>query len=252
VLDGNGPQLTAVSSFATDRAVTVRDGFGFVGVDEGKTLTLAGPVKLDGSLAKNGAGVLVLSYAGGGGGGSPAAGTLVVSQGTLLFENAAGPGVAADHVRVNSRATLGGNGHVGPPVFVLGGGILAPGRPGEVGSLTTASLTMDNFSALAFDLAAPGTGDHLQVSGPLVLDGVLRINPLDGFGPGTYRLIDYTGPMLDGTLTVSPFVTDAYRYQIDASVPGQVNLLVTVPEPAGLALLAGFGAAAGLRRRRRF
>jgi len=249
VLDGTGPELNVLQSFATDRPITVRDGFAFLDVSQDKTLTLFGPVTLNGTLAKNGPGVLRLTYAGGGGG-TPA-GTLVVAQGTLLYENTSGPGVAANHVSVNSRATLGGTGRIGSPVQVNGGGILAPGRPGEVGSLATGMLILEDFSVLAFDLGAPGTGDHLQVDGPLFLDGQLRINPLEGFGPGTYRLIDYTGPMTDGGVSVSRFDTDAYRYRVDTSVPGQVNLVVTVPEPAAAGLLL-LGAGALVRRRRRF
>ena len=93
-------------------------------------------------------------------------------------------------------------------------------------------MTLDSATALNYDLGAPGTvgghvNDLINVTGNLTLDGTLNINALDGFDIGTYTLINYN----TGTLTDNGLVSDqwmvGYHLNIDTSMTGMVNLIVT-------------------------
>ena len=63
---------------------------------------------------------------------------------------------------------------------------------------------------------------------------------LAGFGAGRYDLIDYVGVLANDGLALGSLPA-GYTYQIDTTIPGQVDLVVTaiVPEPGAWLWLAG-------------
>jgi len=157
-------------------------------------------------------------------------------------------------VQIDAGAILGGSGSVAGTVTSLGGIISAGNSPG---TLTLGGLILDSLSSLKFDLDTPGVigsgvNDLINVNGDLGLAGTLNVNPLGGFGAGVYRLLNYTGALTDGGLTVAGLPTNLSGV-IDTSVLGQVNLTVTaVPEPSTVLLfgLGGVGLIASQWRRR--
>lgn len=241
--------------------------FGSAAFSGGNTLTLAGPVDLsglasinfsvgtgltgqidgvmsNGAIVKVGAGTLRLT------GANTYIGGTIVSAGKLLVSNTSGSGTGAGNVAVNA-GTLGGNGSIAGAVTVAAGANLAPGE--SPGTLGTGALTLNGTSNLFWELdtagiVGSGVNDLVVVNGNLVLDGVMTVIQLAGFGPGTYRLIDYSGTLTDNGLTLNPLAAP-FNGSIDVSTPGQVNLVV-LPEPGSLALAGGL-LAVGLRRRRR-
>jgi len=204
-------------------------------------------------ITKTGAGTLTLS------GVNAYTGATSIDAGRLILDGAhTGGGMYT----VAGGATLAGDGSTDAPVSFADGGILAPGA--SPGSLGTGSLTLSNASVLAFELAAPNLGntplsDRVDVAGSLVLDGILVVDPLAGFGTPTtgdrWRLFNYTGSLTDNGLELDlgslPVLAPSLSYYVDTSILGQVDLGVRVPEPAGL-LLAALGLLGLLPLGRRF
>ncbi|HSJ03476.1 MAG TPA: autotransporter domain-containing protein, partial [Verrucomicrobium sp.] len=85
-------------------------------------------------------------------------------------------------------------------------------------------------TVLDYALGAPGdsANSHLQVDGALVLNGLLNITDNGGFTTASYRLIDYSGLLTNGGLTLQsvPVGFNAGDFSIDAATTGQVNLVV--------------------------
>lgn len=172
------------------------------------------------TLAKRGQGTLNLwgadTYAGG----------TQVEAGTLRV-NGSNNGA----ITVQGGATLGGTGRVNGPVGILADGHLAPGA--SAGTLTVGSLTLAPTAQLDYELGTAGTigggvNDLVNVGGSLVLDGILRVQALPGFGTGVYRLINYGGNFTDNGLDIGsvPGGFIATDLVVQTSVAGQVNLMV--------------------------
>lgn len=183
-------------------------------------------------------------------------GQTFVNQGTLLINGSYSTTGGA--VSVASGATLGGNGIINRLVTLANGGILSAGDMNTGGvslgeELTlTAGLELNSTSIMRFDLDSPVSisNDLITVVGGLTLDGLLEINGLAGFGPGSYTLMTYTGAFMDNGLTVSS-LPSGFSATVDTSVLGEVRLTV-VPEPASLGLILGgltFGYLVASRRR---
>ncbi|MDP3592655.1 autotransporter-associated beta strand repeat-containing protein [Phenylobacterium sp.] len=138
---------------------------------------------------------------------------------------------------VNSGGVLKGNGIVGGDVSVGAGGTLAPGS--AYGQLTiNGDLILSADAVLAMELGQVGTpggalNDLIVVGGDLTLDGVLNVTQSVGgaFGPGVYRLIDYTGALTDNTLNIGSLPSDYGTVQ--TSIARQVNLVVSATPPGG-------------------
>ncbi|TWT04987.1 autotransporter domain-containing protein [Reyranella sp. CPCC 100927] len=152
----------------------------------------------NGALRQIGTGTTVLT-----GDNSAFNGTAFVASGTLRVDSKLGTGP----VSVQSGGTLGGIGTIGGAVTVADGGTLL-GTQGQ--TLTMGSLTLSGASNINVTLGAPGTTGLFNVTGNLTLDGRLNITDAGGFGPGVYRLIDYSGALTDNGLAIG-------------SVPGGVN-----------------------------
>ena len=170
------------------------------------------------------------------------AGLTNVNAGTLLINgNQSG---ATGLTSVASGATLGGTGTIGGNVAVADGGTLAAGS-GGVGALTiNGNLALGSTSQLAFEFGqanVPGgpLNDLVNVGGNLTLDGTVNVTQTAGgsFGPGVYRMFNYSGLLTDNGLTVGSLPSGAAFVQ--TAVANQVNLVNT----AGLTLNFWDGAA---------
>ncbi|WP_431470279.1 autotransporter-associated beta strand repeat-containing protein [Sphingosinithalassobacter sp. LHW66-3] len=199
--NGTGRTLTISGSESTTFSGTIRNGSGVLGlVKAGSgTLTITGATIHSGAFAINGGSVVLDG--------------LISGTGTLAVANG---------------AAFGGVGSTTRTVTVASGGTIAPGAAG-VGTLTVGGLNMSSGSRMAFQLGAPGASgasDRIQVNGAVTLNGaVVDVTDAGGFGPGVYRLIDYTD-FLDGSGAISignkPVGT---ALSIQTAVDYQVNLV---------------------------
>jgi autotransporter-associated beta strand protein len=135
------------------------------------------------------------------------------------------------------QSTISGTGTNKALTDVFGG--ILPGLIGGAGTFTTAGLTLEFGSTNIFDLTnatsiGGGSNDLIQVNGDLNANSVnIIINPLVGkLADGSYRLINYTGALVNGANSFSPNVTllgGASRYvlTLDYSTTNQINLVVS-------------------------
>ncbi|MEP9358376.1 autotransporter-associated beta strand repeat-containing protein [Sphingomonas sp. KR3-1] len=184
----------------------------------GGDTTFSGVVAYMGGLTKVGSGTLTLS------GQNSATGLLAVNGGGVALS-----GRWSGNVTMAAGTSLGGAGRING-VLDASGATIAPGN-GGVGTLTTGGLILSGGSVLNYELAAPGTGDRIQVNGDLVLDGTLNIADAGGFGEGVYRLINYTGGLTDNGLLIGgvPAGANGSLMTIQTSVATQVNLVYGTP-----------------------
>jgi autotransporter-associated beta strand protein len=181
-----------------------------------------------GGLVKTDLGTLTLS------GNNTYTGSTAVNAGTLLVTG--NQTAATGLVTVAAGARLGGTGSLAS-VSISDGGVLL-GQSG--GTLTMAGLMLSANSRLGVSLGAPAATPTpiFQVNGALTLDGVLDIANPGGFGPGLYRLFNYTGSLADNGLLIGANPISALLPTIQTSVANQINLLVGV---APLPIWAGGG-----------
>ena len=190
----------------------------------------------------------------------------IVSEGTLLVNGSLVGRTVNDPEDLKGNAAainngiLGGNGLINGNVSMNNSSVLSPGPAPDVsiGTFTVGSLSLAGGTTAQFDLTTPGViglgiNDLVVVFGDLHLDGLLQIFPDSVlFGIGTYRLFNYGGTLENlGFQLESGFQALWPNAFVDYSTPGQVNLVVAVPEPnALLGLLGGAGFLLGRRRRR--
>ncbi|HYG07939.1 MAG TPA: autotransporter domain-containing protein [Stenotrophomonas sp.] len=146
----------------------------------------------------------------------------------------------ASTMQVSNGARLGGNGTLGGDVSIDAGGLLSPGaQAGTPGTLSVGGdLSLASGAILDYDFGEAGMvggafNDLLDVAGNLNLDGVINVTETPGgaFHAGLYRVINYAGTLNDqglelGTVPVSGLV-------VETAIPGQVNLVLAPPTPAG-------------------
>ena len=165
------------------------------------TLTMGGTIIGGGSVTQSGSGTTVLT------GNNSYAGPTTVNAGTLLVNG--DQSGATNLTSVASGATLGGIGTIGGNVTIADGGTLAAGSNG-VGALTiNGGLALGNASLVDFEFGqanVPGgpLNDLVNVGGDLVLDGVVNVTQTPGgsFGPGVYRMFNYSGALTDNGLAI--------------------------------------------------
>jgi len=222
-------------------------------------------------VLKNTAGTLALVKIGSGtqtlSGANAYGGSTSVNAGTLLVDgNQSG---ATGAVTVASGAVLGGSGTIGGAVTV--DGILSPGN--SPGVLTLPSLTLGAASTSLFEINGTVRGTSYDgvtitgLAGP-VYDGALSLS----FGNGlafadntTFDLFSFTGSPTNNfeSVTSTGFYAGTWTlasgtWSLDSQgqklsfTASTGDLVIAVPEPATLVLLAGATAAGtGLIRRRR-
>ncbi|MCC5982024.1 MAG: hypothetical protein JJU26_09940, partial [Oceanicaulis sp.] len=173
-------------------------------------------------LAKDGTGHWILT------GANTDAMSFALNAGRLTVDAALG----FTDIAVSGGAILGGTGAIGGDVTVLDGGIIAPGA--STGTLTVGNLFLSSGSVLDFELGMAGVvgggvNDLIIVGNDLVLDGVLNITDVGGFGPGVYALITYGGDLTDNGLEfgILPGGVTANELLIQTAVTGEINLLST-------------------------
>jgi hypothetical protein len=108
---------------------------------------------------------------------------------------------------------------------------------------------MNPASVLAFELhgnnQTVGNGVNVLITGvtDLTLDGILNVTATasgsfaSAEAGDTWRLINYSGPLADNGLALGslPPLNSGLAYEIDTSIAGQVNLMIStaaVPEPS--------------------
>jgi outer membrane autotransporter protein len=184
--------------------------------------TFAAAINGTGSVTKDGAGALTLR------GSSTYSGPTSVNAGALLVDGALG----ATTVNVANGAVLGGRGTIAGPVTVASGGTVAPGGASP-GTLATGPLTLNSTSTLDYQLGTANvvggaTSDLLNVNGPFALAGTLNVTSGLDFGPGSYRLINYTGALTDNGLAIGA-IPGGLTALVQTAIPGAVNLIVIGP-----------------------
>jgi fibronectin-binding autotransporter adhesin len=182
------------------------------------------------------------------------AGTLQVGTGSTL-----GGANALQVLSVFNTGTIAGTGTLAGIVRVESGGTLAPGfSPGTL-TASGSSVFFDPGAILSYELDATNQtiggafNDLLNVTsatGTLTLDGTLNVTSAPLPGGVTYRLINYSGSLVNNVLNLGTInLQSGVIAFIDTSVTGQVNLVTQIPEPTTLAGLACIGATL-LRRRK--
>jgi fibronectin-binding autotransporter adhesin len=214
---------SATFEAASSETIGALSGFGHAQIDSGAVLTTgangsdstySGNISGVGNLTKVGAGNFTLT------GISSYSGATIVTAGDLFVNG----NLASPTVSVQNTAALGGTGNLAGAVTVANGGTLI-GHAGSV--LTMGALTLNPTSNINVSLGAPSTAGLFQVNGALTLDGNLNITDAGGFGAGTYRLINYTGPLTDNGLSIG--TAPAGNLTVQTSIANQVNLIFTAP-----------------------
>ncbi|MBS0411997.1 MAG: autotransporter-associated beta strand repeat-containing protein, partial [Proteobacteria bacterium] len=204
---GSGPAAGSIVSDVADDGTLY-----FI---RGGSFTYGGKVTGAGALTMFSAGaVLTLT------GASTYTGATHVDAGGLIVNGSLG----ATTVSVGSTASLGGSGSIGGAVNVANSGILN-GVAGQ--TLTMGDLNLSSGSVINANLGAPSATRLFNVNGNLVLDGTLNIANAGAFGPGLYRLIDYSGSLTDNTLALGtlPSGVQGSSLQVQTSGAHQVNLV---------------------------
>jgi autotransporter-associated beta strand protein len=218
------------TSLSGNAALTLGNAFA---IGASNTLTVSGPalaldgqISGDGRLVKQGANALRLSNA------NTYAGGTTVAAGTLSIDNKSGSATGMGAVQVQSGATLAGSGAIAGAVNVASGARLSVGNDG-VGTLSTGSLTLAAGSTLEMELGQAGSGggafnDLLNVEGDLSLAGTLNLAQSAGgtFGPGMYRLINYTGALTANALAIGSAPSRQFL-SLQTGIANQINLINT-------------------------
>jgi fibronectin-binding autotransporter adhesin len=246
--DGTIANYDAATDLTIGSGIAIKlgsNGTHSLAIDAGRTATVNSAISETGtgySLTKTGAGSLILNAV------NTYTGATLVNQGKLAVN-----GSLASDATVNSGGTLSGAGHL-LDVTINAGGHLAPGNsPGMM--ILTGNLILNPGARMDYDLGAVGTSDVISMPGGLLaLNGMefddLDFTTLDGFGTGTYTLINAAavsgglGAATGGTINGLP---------AELAIQGNDLVLNVVPEPsAGALLLAaviGMSAAVGYQRR---
>jgi autotransporter-associated beta strand protein len=184
------------------------------------------------------------------------AGPTLISAGAIKIANSAGSVFGTGSVTTAPGATLTGAG------FFSGAfqnnGLYAPGNSPTLATLS--SFSQGETGVLEMEIAGTerGTGhDALDITGAFEPGGTLRVLFIDGFSPQGGESFDlFNWGSIAGTFASLELPSLAPGLSWDASALQTAGVLAVagsaIPEPSGLAALAGLGALglAATRRRR--
>ncbi|WP_147372366.1 autotransporter domain-containing protein [Henriciella barbarensis] len=180
-------------------------------------LTFDGQITGSGRVSQTGTGTLRLtadhSYSGG----------TTVENGTLIVD-----GSIEGDADVRTGASLSGAGSVGGLVTIADGGVLQ-GNTGQ--TLSIGSLTLSEGSNVDVALGPPSDSALFDVSGDLTLDGTVNVSDAGQFGPGVYRLMDYSGSLTDNGLEVGSVPSGTNSVIVQTALANRVNLVVDTAAP---------------------
>lgn len=198
-------------------------------------------------------------------------GTLALAATSSIVNSAAisvASGAAFDVSAVSGGFSLGAGQVLGGSGTVLGNvtslGTIAPGS--SPGTLTfTDDLSLGSGSILSYELSGTntvvgsGVNDLITLSGDLTLAGTINVTETDANSflsadvGDSWRLFNFDGTLFGGlSLGTMPALSGGKTFGIDTSTPNQVNLVVTVPEPATIVtVMAGLGMLGMVAARRR-
>jgi autotransporter-associated beta strand protein len=243
----------------------------------GSRVKFAGVISGNGGLTTSGGGILEMANA------NTYSGGTVVTNATLLANNASGWATGAGLTRITNTGTLGGTGAVFNTQF--DGGRVAPGDVSQVGQLSLSNTTWNSGTRYAWNLdlsqgATPGTGwDFLAVSNVTLNSGTFYVDvsllSLSGFDTTPSGTNEYLiAKTFDtGTWNTNQFAaintwsggtpTNGFGWWLDTKLGGTELYLkygaglfdyysgpLVIPEPNLLTLLlSGLGAIYAARRR---
>lgn len=160
-------------------------------------------------------------------------------------------GNAAVTVNLSTGAILRGTGgfHDGSNINSAGG-FFEPGPLTGTGIFeintgmgSPSNLALDANTVLNFDLATPASSDQIQVSGGLILDGLLNVRPGPQFGAGTYTLFTHGG-LTNNTLNLPP-APPGLSFALDTTTASNEVRLVVAALPITLNSQAIFSGVVG-------
>jgi autotransporter-associated beta strand protein len=193
-------------------------------------ISLSGNLSGAGGLIETGGGLLTLS------GSNSYSGGTTVASGTLMVGNVPGSAVGTGPVTVSNGGALTGAGVLGGAVAM--DGRLSPGLAGN-GTLTiNGSLAVSANGSLQYELGA--ASGSVIVNGNLTLGGTLDLVNSGGLTTGTYTLITYTGSLTNNGLVIGS-MPPGFNYNVETSIAGQVNLVISNETPFQLWQAAMFG-----------
>ncbi|WP_342052643.1 MULTISPECIES: autotransporter outer membrane beta-barrel domain-containing protein [unclassified Cupriavidus] len=193
---------------------------GTLAFQRGNAYTHGGAISGTGGLTQTGPGVLTLT------GANRYTGATRVDVGTLLIDG--NQGAATGAVSVASGATLGGTGVTGGDVSIADGGHLL-GTQGQM--LTMRGLLLGADAQMDVTLAAPSTAGLFNVTGDLTLGGKMNITSAGTFGPGVYRVVQYSGAFTNNGMTLGTVPagsTANVDLLLQTSIPNQINVVNAV------------------------
>lgn len=151
-------------------------------------------------------------------------GRTLVNAGTLVVN---GSIPSANGLTVNDGGTLGGTGTVAIAT-VKAGGAINPGPTDGIGILNVDELAIEDGGALTLDVGTPPLSDQIAVDGDLILDGLVNVAAADGFSPGHYTILTYTGALTDNGLEIGTVPDSGLVYKI-SQTPGEIVLGIAAP-----------------------
>ncbi|RWE03584.1 autotransporter-associated beta strand repeat-containing protein, partial [Mesorhizobium sp.] len=218
--DGTVDFRNGINLGSATRTVEVRDGLADADAVMSGVLR---SINVLGGLTKTGAGTLILA------GNNSYTGATTVQAGGLIVNG--NQSAATGLTTVAAGALLGGSGTIGGSVLANGATINpgnignAPGTLAINGGLTLNGASTLNYNFGQANVVGGALNDLISVGGNLTLDGTLNVTTAGGgsFGPGIYRVVNYSGALTNNGLTIGTIPSPDYYLQ--TSVANQVNLV---------------------------
>ena len=204
------------SQVSISSGATLSVGSGSLSASNGaSTISGGGALSASGNIVKTGNGQLTLDAK------TFVGGTADIQSGTLIVNGS----LLASATRVQSLATLAGNGAIFSPIQVSG--TLAPGN--SVGRLTVGSLQLLAGSQTQIEISSSQSNDIIVVNGDASLGGQLQVAPVAGhtLSYGDSHMILVATGRIQGEFD-SIELPDGFRGRFLNS--GQVGTLLVAPD----------------------